>query len=83
MDMILTLLMAGFFLWAGIVCIHRSRQVVHFILTFFAGASGNPDLVGQWGQSAMLIFIVRLLGVMSLINFVLQLYLLTASPAAA
>ncbi len=76
------LLMAVLFLWAGVACLHRPRQVVQFILTFFARASGNPGLLSAWGQSGALILFVRLLGVLSLINFVLQLYLLI-TPAMA
>ncbi len=78
MDSIMIILMAVFFLWAGVVCLHRPRQVVHFVVGFFARASGNPGLLAAWGQSSALILIVRLFGVLSLINFILQLYLLSA-----
>lgn len=83
MNTLLILLMAVFFLWAGVVCLHRPRQVVAFVVGFFARASDNPDLTAAWGQSPVLIMIVRLFGILSLINFMLQLYLLTAMPAAA
>lgn len=77
MDTLMILMMAVFFLLAGVVCLHRPRQVVHFIVGFFARASGNADLVSAWGQSGALVFLVRLLGVLSLINFILQMYLLS------
>lgn len=73
----MNLLMAVFFLWVGVACLHRSRDVVRFLAAFFARASGNPDLLETWGGSGGLALLVRVFGVLSLINFMLQLYLLT------
>lgn len=80
MDTLLNLLMAVFFLWVGVACLHRARDVARFVVAFFARASGNPELFDAWGGSGGLVMLVRVFGVMSLINFVLQLYLLT-TPA--
>lgn len=78
----MTILMAAFFLLAGVACLHRPGQVLNFIVTFFARASGNPGLLSAWGQSGALILLMRVFGVLSLINFIMQLYLLSA-PAVA
>lgn len=78
MNAILTILMAAFFLWVGIVFIQRPRRVVEWILAYFARATGNPQLFAGAAHNRMLVFMVRLFGVLALINFILQLYILTA-----
>lgn len=70
-----TLLMAVFFLWLGVTCLHRPQRVQQWLISFYK--QNKPDgAVPGWLQGNGIILFTRLFGVLCMVNFFLQVYLL-------
>ena len=70
----LTLAIAIFYLLMGWYCVQKPAAVASFVHTFFANARGNPDK--NWQPSSGMIWFIRILGVMCLFNFAMQIFML-------
>lgn len=80
MNSFVTMIMALFFLWAGVYCLHRPRQVQQWLVTFYR--HNKPDgEVPVWLSGRGVVQFTRLMGVLCMINFVMLLYLLTHHSA--
>jgi len=76
----ISLLMAIFFLVAGVLCINRPKQIINWSIAFFSQVSTDMPDMSRWTQSSGVIFFIRLLGFLALINASMQIYLLSYSP---
>lgn len=76
----MTLLMALTFLIAGVACIHRAPAIARWIAGAVASLGNDPSAEPAWAKGAGLIFFIRLLGVLSLINAVMLFYLMRQAP---
>ncbi len=69
----MNLLMAFMFLLAGVTCIHRPARIVAWLASALK-KPGNPD-GPAWLQGRGIIYFIRVMGLLSLINAVMYLYL--------
>ena len=80
MNRFVTMVMALFFLWAGVVCLHRPLQVQQWLVTFYR--QNKPDgQVPAWMTGRGLVLFTRLMGLLCMVNFIMLLYLLTHHSA--
>lgn len=70
-----TLLMALFFLWVGVLCLHRPERVQQWLVSFYKSNRPEHD-APAWMQAKGTTFFIRVLGALCLVNFITQLYLL-------
>jgi len=71
-----TLLMALFFLWIGVACLHRPQRVQQWLVSFYK--SNRPEhQAPAWMEGKGVTLFIRVIGLLCLINFITQLYLLT------
>lgn len=76
MNSVVTLIMAVFFLWVGVACLHRPQRVQYWLVNFYK--SNRPDRrAPAWMQGRGLTFFIRVVGALCLVNFITQVYLLT------
>lgn len=75
----MSLLMAFLFLLAGIFCINRPTRIAAWIANALKNA-GNPN-EPAWLKGRGILFFIRLIGFLALINAVMYLYL-AQQPAA-
>ena len=75
MNDFVTLIMAVMFLWAGVVCIHRPQRVQQWLVGFYMQNKPNSTAPG-WMQSCTLVYFIRVVGLLCMVNFISQLYLL-------
>lgn len=81
-DMV-TLVMALFYLAAGVICVQKPHGLARLIYAFFHNARGQGMLSANWQASTKVVVAIRLFGLLSLLNFAMQVYLLTGSAAPA
>lgn len=77
MDDLLNIIMAFFFLLAGVVCIQRPRPLLAWIFAYFARAGLLQDGPPVWAQGSGIILFIRFLGFLALLNFTMHLSYLT------
>lgn len=76
-----TLLMALFFLWVGVLCLHRPDRVQQWLVGFYK--SNRPEHEAPaWLEGKGIALFIRVIGFLCLVNFITQVYLLM-HPAAA
>ena len=79
MNRFVTMVMALFFLWAGVVCLHRPLQVQH------AGNLLPPEQAQRTGAASMTGRGLEIVhppdGLLCMVNFIMLLYLLTHHSA--
>jgi hypothetical protein len=80
MNSFVTLMMALFFLWVGVYCLHRPQQVQQWLVAFYR--QNRPDgRVPSWLSSRGVVVFTRFMGLLCMINFIMLLYLLTHHAA--
>lgn len=74
----MSLLMAFMYALAGIVCINRPALIVKWLAAMLKGAgmTGEP----AWLRGGAIVFFIRLMGFLALINAMMYLYLTLHPP---
>lgn len=70
-----TLLMALFFLWVGVLCLHRPDRVQQWLVGFYKSNRPKHE-APTWMQSKGMALFIRVIGALCLVNFISQVYLL-------
>jgi len=76
MDQMLALLMGLFFLATGVVCIGKTGPLILSVVTFFRRAHQNEQIMENWENKILVVYLVKFLGFLALLNFTVQLAVL-------
>jgi len=80
MNSLVTMIMALFFLWVGVVCLHRPQQVQQWLVAFYR--QNKPDgHAPAWLSGRGVVLFTRIMGLLCMVNFIMLLYLLTHHSA--
>ncbi|MDH5544100.1 MAG: hypothetical protein OEZ43_00820 [Gammaproteobacteria bacterium] len=68
--------MGVWFLFMGVVCLHRTHQIQQWFGNFYekVPAAAAWKFFFDWTQSKNFVFVTRILGVLSMINFLMLFY---------
>ncbi|NOY62577.1 MAG: hypothetical protein GXP10_05365 [Gammaproteobacteria bacterium] len=81
MNTFITILMAILFLLAGISCLNRTKEIQRWLIQFFETSPviARDHPLARWTQQTSFIMLVKLIGVLSIINFIMLAYVITVS----
>ena len=77
-------LMGIWFLIMGVICLHRTRQLQAWFGRFYESvpAAAAWKFFFDWTQSDSFVLVTRLLGILSIINFLMLFYVAFSGQSA-